>query len=119
MMITVAPEQTESDAEHAGHSAGAEGDLESGSHRTGSCGGRGADVARTASDIPMKPVSPDIKQPARNASVRNRPEEKNESASVPSGLSTAVEVKNTTAISGIRMSAMVLNWRRRYAMAPS
>ena len=36
-----------------------------------------------------------------------------------SGFTTSVEVTNTTMASGIRITAIVLNWRRRYAIAPS
>jgi hypothetical protein len=63
--------------------------------------------------MPMKPVKPDRKQPAMKARVRKSPDSKNERASEPSGLSTSVEVTNTTIASGIRMTPIVLNWRRR------
>ena len=70
-------------------------------------------LPRTARPMPMKPVRPDMKQPARNARVRNRPDSKNERASVPSGLSTATEVTKTTIASGTRMNPIVRNWRFR------
>ena len=41
-------------------------------------------LPRTARLMPMKPVRPDMKQPATKASVRNRPDWTNDSASVPS-----------------------------------
>ena len=41
------------------------------------------------------------------------------SASVPSGFMIAVDVRNTMTASGTRMTAIVLNWRFRYAEAPS
>jgi hypothetical protein len=60
----------------------------------------------------MKPVSPDIRQPARNANVRKVPDCTNDSASPPpstNGLLIAVDVMNTITASGIRMTPMVLN----------
>jgi len=74
---------------------------------------------RTARLIPMKPVRPDIKQPARNARVRNSPDAPKLRASEPFGFSTEVEVAKTTTMSGSRMRAIVLNCRVRYARAPS
>ena len=70
-------------------------------------------LPRTARRMPMKPVSPDMTQPARNAIVRHVPDCAAVSASVPSGRSTAVDVANTTTTSGIRSTAIVRNWRRR------
>ena len=64
---------------------------------------------RTARPIPMNPVRPDIKQPARNASVLKIPDSAKLKASVSSGFSTAVDVANTTIVSGIRISPIVLN----------
>ena len=52
-------------------------------------------------------------QPATNASVRNRPDSKNDSASVPSARSTATEVTKTMMASGRRMTPIVRNWRFR------
>ena len=72
-----------------------------------------------ASVMPMYPVSPDRNAPDTNASVRNVPDCANDSADEPSGLSTSVEVKNTIAATGIMMTAIVLNWRCRYAAAPT
>ncbi len=57
----------------------------------------------------MKPVRPDMKQPARNAAVRKIPDSTKLSASSPSGIGTAVEVANTIAPRGMVISAMVLN----------
>ena len=54
-----------------------------------------------------------------NASVRHVPACPKLSASLPSGFLIAVEVRNTMIASGTRMTAIVLNWRRRYAEAPS
>ena len=76
----------------------------------------------------MKPVRPDRTQPAMNASVRKRPDCANvkpaepyvsRAPSLSTGFTTSVEVTNTTIASGIRITAIVLNWRRRYAIAPS
>src|SRR5205807_2482906 len=76
-------------------------------------------LPRTARLIPMKPVRPDIRQPARNASVRKSPDWPKERATAPLVRNTLVEVRNTRIARGTRMMAMVLNWRFRYAMAPS
>ena len=89
-------------------------------------------LPRTARLMPMNPVSPDITQPAMNASVRNSPEAAKESPDEASsgftptranasrsGLATSVAVANTMIASGMRITAIVLNWRLRYAMAPS
>ena len=58
-----------------------------------------------------------MKQPAMNASVRKVPDSANESAvsATPStsGLSTSVDVTNTTTASGTRITAIVRNWRLR------
>ena len=48
-----------------------------------------------------------------NASVRNEPDWKNESASSPPGFSTATEVTNTMTASGMRMKPIVRNCRFR------
>ena len=61
----------------------------------------------------MKPVRPDKKHPPMKASVRNRPDSANDSASVPFGSTTSVDVTNTMTATGTRMMAMVLNCRRR------
>ncbi len=66
----------------------------------------------------MNPVRPDSTQPATNARVRNRPDCANDSPEdalgpATSGLTTSVEVTNTTMPSGTRMTAIVLNWRFR------
>jgi hypothetical protein len=61
----------------------------------------------------MKPVSPERKPPAMKASVRKRPDSAKLSAVESSGLTTSTEVTNTTIASGIRMTRIVLNWRRR------
>ena len=70
-------------------------------------------LPRTARLMPMKPVRPDMKQPATNASVRNVPDWANDSASVPSSFLTAADVTNTTTASGTRITPIVLNCRRR------
>ena len=70
-------------------------------------------LPRTARPMPMNPVRPDMRQPARKASVRKMPDCANESASVPSPLSTLVDVRNTSTASGIKMMPMVRNWRLR------
>jgi hypothetical protein len=57
----------------------------------------------------MKPVRPDSRQPARNASVRKIPDSAKLSALSPSGFNTSVDVRNTTNTSGIRMRPIVLN----------
>jgi hypothetical protein len=61
----------------------------------------------------MKPVRPDMRQPARNASVRKVPDWTKDSASVPLSFSTATDVTNTMMASGTRMYPMVRNWRFR------
>ena len=66
-------------------------------------------LPRTARLIPMKPVNPDMKQPARNASVRNVPDCANDNALVWSGFSTRVDVAKTMIANGIKMIAIVLN----------
>ncbi len=45
--------------------------------------------------------------------MRNVPDSPNVKAFDPSVLSIATEVTNTTAASGTRMTAIVLNWRFR------
>jgi hypothetical protein len=69
--------------------------------------------------MPINPVRPDRKAPARKARVRAVPDCANDSATLPSGFSTWVEVKKTRIASGTMMTAMVLNCRRRKAVAPS
>ena len=67
----------------------------------------------------MNPVRPDMTQPAMNASVRKTPDAMRlNPISVP-GLYTSVAVANTMIASGMRMTAIVLNWRLRYAIAPT
>ena len=72
MMIDRGAEQAEADGEHAGDAAGAERDLE---RRRAASRVLAAAAVRTlprvARLMPMKPVRPDRKQPATNASVRN------------------------------------------------
>ncbi len=70
-------------------------------------------LPRTASPMPMKPVRPDMRQPATNASVRNVPDAPNDRASVPSGFSTATEVTKTMTANGMRMNPIVRNCRFR------
>jgi hypothetical protein len=76
-------------------------------------------LPRTARLIPMNPVRPERKHPATNAIVRNRPDSTTDNATLPSGARTSVEVRYTTTTRGIRMTRIVRNWRRRYAIAPS
>ena len=66
-------------------------------------------LPRVASVIPMKPVRPDMTQPRMNASVRYIPDSPNDSAFSSFGFTTATDVRNTTAASGMRISAIVLN----------
>ena len=61
----------------------------------------------------MKPVRPDMTQPATKASVRKVPDSANDSASSPFGFFDSVEVTNTMTASGMRMTAIVRNWRLR------
>jgi hypothetical protein len=70
-------------------------------------------LPRTARLIPRKPVRPDRKQPAKNASVRNRPDSTNESTSTPSSFSTLVDVTKTSTATGTTIIRIVRNWRRR------
>ena len=74
-------------------------------------------LPRTARLMPMKPVRPDRKQPARKASVRKSPDwtwvRPPMLPRASSGLITSVEVTNTMSASGITMIAIVLNWRFR------
>ena len=70
-------------------------------------------LPRTASPIPMNPVRPDIRQPPMNAIVRKSPDFQNSSATPPSGLTTFVDVMNTSTANGTRMMPMVRNWRFR------
>jgi hypothetical protein len=64
-------------------------------------------------------VRPEARHPSTNPTVRHRPAWPNERASVPSPFLIAVDVTNTMTTRGIRMYPMVLNWRLRYAQAPS
>ena len=57
----------------------------------------------------MNPVNPDMKHPARNASVRNVPDCANDNAVVWSGFNTRVDVTKTMIASGMRITAIVLN----------
>ncbi len=58
-------------------------------------------------------------QPATKARLRNSPDCKKLSASPPSGRdTTAVEVTKTITSRGTKITAMVRNWRRRYASRP-
>ena len=67
-------------------------------------------LPRTARLMPMKPVRPDMRQPARKARVRKTPDWANDSASSPlASLTTLVEVMNTMNARGTRITAMVLN----------
>ena len=66
-------------------------------------------LPRVASVIPMKPVRPDMTQPRMNASVRYIPDSPNDRAFSSFGFTTATDVRNTTAASGMRISAIVLN----------
>ena len=114
-------EQAEADGEHAGDATGAERDLERGRQRARLRAAAAVrTLPRTARLMPMKPVSPESRQPAMNASVRKMPDCTNVSPDDPYradclviGFTTSVDVTNTTMPSGTRMTAMVLNWRRR------
>ena len=90
--------------------AGREPDLAAAAVRT---------LPRVARVIPMKPVRADRNAPATNANVRNVPDCTFVNATTPSGWTTFVDVRNTIAATGIMMTAIVLNWRRRYAAAPT
>ncbi len=70
-------------------------------------------LPRTARLIPMKPVSPERKAPATNASVRYAPDWANVRTAVPSRSKTAVDVRKTTAPTGTTIRTMVRNWRFR------
>ena len=70
-------------------------------------------LPRVASVMPMKPVNPDARQPRMKAIVRNAPDWAKLNASVPSVFSIAVDVRNTIAASGTRITAIVRNWRLR------
>jgi hypothetical protein len=70
-------------------------------------------LPRTARLMPMKPVRPDITQPRMNAPVRKPPDCAYDSAVSPVAFFTAVDVRNTTTASGMRMTTIVLNWRFR------
>ena len=113
-------EQAEADREHAGDAAGAERDLQRGGQRAGLRAAAAVrTLPRTARLMPMKPVRPDRTQPAMNASVRNEARLRrtsgpdDASGDAISGFTTSVDVTNTTIASGIRITAIVLNWRRR------
>jgi hypothetical protein len=74
--------------------------------------------------MPMKPVRPDMKQPRTNAPVRNSPDFTYDSARwlgtlFRPSVFTFVDVRNTITASGTRITRIVLNCRRRYAIAPS
>ena len=80
-------------------------------------------LPRTASLMPMKPVRPGERQPgderdrAPHAGLAEG--EPDEPPSEPFGFSTSTEVTNTRTATGTRITAMVRNCRRRYAIAPS
>ncbi len=76
-------------------------------------------LPRTDRLMPMNPVIPEKIAPQRKAIARAKPDCRNVSATVPSGRTTLVAVKNTSTNSGMTMIAIVLNWRRRKARAPS
>ncbi len=57
-----------------------------------------------------------MRQPATKASVRKSPDSTNDSATPPpadSGLTTSVDVRKTTIVSGMRMTPIVRNCRFR------
>ena len=69
-------------------------------------------LALVASHMPRKPMEPEDTPPTRKARVRNSPDwTKLKRDSAPSGLSIAVEVRNTTTARGTTIIAMVRNWR--------
>ena len=65
----------------------------------------------------MYPVSPDIRQPATNASVRAMPDTAKLRPPLPptkpSGFATSVDVTKTTIERGMRITRIVRNWRFR------
>ena len=76
-------------------------------------------LPRTDRLMPIKPVMPEKAAPHKKATARAKPDCTKLSATTPSGRTTFVAVKNTSTKSGTTMMAMVLNWRRRKASAPS
>ena len=106
-------EQAEADGEHAGDAAGAERDLERGGQRAALGGGGGAHVAaggqRHADEAGEAGQEAAGDEGQRAEQCRTG---RSESASVAVGLAaTSVEVTNTTTASGMRIMAIVLNWR--------
>ena len=107
-------EQAEADGEHAGHAAGAEGDLEGAGQRAALGRGRGADVAphgQAHADEAGEARTRGSRR-GRRASGRCPTGTKLEHGrGASSGFTTLVEVTNTRTASGTRIMAMVLNWR--------
>ena len=108
-------EQAEADGEHAGHAAGAEGHLQGGGQRARLGRGRGADVAPHG-----QAHADEAGQAGQDAAEQEGqgPEDARTGTKLRAdwcrrGSTTLVEVKKTRTASGTRMTAMVLNWRRR------
>ena len=76
-------------------------------------------LPRTDRLMPMNPVIPEKAAPHKNAIARAKPDCTKLRATVPSGRTTLVAVKNTSTNSGTTMIAIVLNCRRKKAPAPS
>ena len=107
-------EQAEADGEHAGHAAGAERHGQGVGHRSAARRGRRAHVApggeghadvagqagRQAARAGTRPCA------RRRTSIRP-------SATTSSGLTISVDVRNTIAATGMRITAIVLNCRLR------
>ena len=97
-------EQAEADREHAGHAAGAEGDRERVGHRAVLGGGRRADVAAGGerhADVAGEAGGQAAHQEGDRAGCAGRAERHRHAD--PSGRVISVEVKNTTAATGMRM----------------
>ena len=112
--MTRGAEQAEADGEHAGDAAGAERDLERRGQRAGLAPPRRcARCPGWPGVMPMKPVRPgqeaagDERQRAEQARLRRTSAPRRRPAS-----RTSVEVRNTIAATGIRITAIVLNCRR-------
>ena len=117
-------EEAQAHREHAGDTAGAERDLERGRQRAGAGRRRGADVAphrEAHADEPGEAgqhAAGDERQGAEQTRLGER-EARRATVEAAAASTTSVEVTNTTTASGIRITAIVLNWRFRYAIAPS
>ena len=72
-------------------------------------------LPRTATLIPMNPVSPEKAAPKRKQTTRRRPASAKEKAIVPFGLVTLVAVKKMSTARGTTMITITRNWRFRNA----